>query len=166
VIAALLIGNVLLLVLNIPMIGVFVRLLSVPPMYLLPIVTMVAFVGIYSISHSTFDLYFMIVFGVGGFILRKLEIPMVPIILGLLLGPEMEKNLGHALILSDGDWMMLWSSPLAIGLWLVAGLGLVWCCQRWLGQYCTGLCPVFFIENRYTRTNLFLPLRMLCQIFP
>lgn len=125
VIAALLIGNVLLLVLNIPMIGVFVRLLSVPPMYLLPIVTMVAFVGIYSISHSTFDLYFMIVFGVGGFILRKLEIPMVPIILGLLLGPEMEKNLGHALILSDGDWMTLWSSPLAIGLWLVAGLGLV-----------------------------------------
>lgn len=125
VIAALLIGNVLLLVLNIPMIGVFVRLLSVPPMYLLLIVTMVAFVGIYSISHSTFDLYFMIVFGVGGFILRKLEIPMVPIILGLLLGPEMEKNLGHALILSDGDWMTLWSSPLAIGLWLVAGLGLV-----------------------------------------
>ncbi|MBL1271158.1 MAG: tripartite tricarboxylate transporter permease [Oceanospirillales bacterium] len=125
VIAALLIGNVLLLVLNIPMIGVFVRLLSVPPMYLLPIVTMVAFVGIYSISHSTFDLYFMIVFGVGGFILRKLDIPMVPIILGLLLGPEMEKNLGHALILSDGDWTTLWSSPLAIGLWLVAGLGLV-----------------------------------------
>jgi len=125
VIAALLIGNVLLLILNIPMIGVFVRLLSVPPMYLLPIVTMVAFVGIYSISHSTFDLYFMIVFGVGGFILRKLEIPMVPIILGLLLGPEMEKNLGHALILSDGDWMTLWSSLLAIGLWLVAGLGLV-----------------------------------------
>jgi len=125
VIAALLMGNVLLLVLNIPMIGVFVRLLSVPPMYLLPIVTMVAFVGIYSISHSTFDLYFMIVFGVGGFVLRKLEIPMVPIILGLLLGPEMEKNLGHALILSDGDWMTLWSSPLAIGLWLVAGLGLV-----------------------------------------
>jgi putative tricarboxylic transport membrane protein len=94
-------------------------------MYLLPIVTMVAFVGIYSISHSTFDLYFMIVVGVGGVILRKLEIPMVPIILGLLLGPEMEKNLGHALILSAGDWMTLWSSPLAIGLWLVAGSGLV-----------------------------------------
>jgi putative tricarboxylic transport membrane protein len=125
VIAALLIGNVLLLVLNIPMIGIFVKLLSVPPMYLLPIVTMVAFVGIYSISHSTFDLYFMIVFGVGGFFLRKLDIPIVPIILGLLLGPEMEKNLGHALILSDGDWMTLWSSPLAIGLWLVAGMGLV-----------------------------------------
>lgn len=125
VIAALLIGNVLLLVLNIPLVGVFVRLLSIPPMYLLPIVTMVAFVGIYSISHSTFDLYFMVAFGVAGYFLRKLEIPLVPVILGLLLGPEMEKNLGHALILSDGDWSILWSSPLALTLWALAALGLV-----------------------------------------
>ncbi|WP_260295783.1 tripartite tricarboxylate transporter permease [Sedimenticola hydrogenitrophicus] len=128
VIAALLIGNVLLLVLNIPLVGFFVRLLSVPPMYLLPIVTMVAFVGIYSISHSAFDLYFMVAFGVAGYFLRKLEIPLVPVILGLLLGPEMEKNLGHALILSDGDWSILWASPLAMGLWLVAGLGLALPC--------------------------------------
>ncbi|WP_165856826.1 tripartite tricarboxylate transporter permease [Marinobacter sp. JSM 1782161] len=125
VIAALLIGNVILLLLNIPLVGFFVKLLSVPPMYLLPIVTMVAFVGIYSISHSTFDLYFMIAFGIAGFILRKLEIPMVPIILGLLLGPEMEKNLGHALVISDGDWSILWASPLALSLWIVAGLGLI-----------------------------------------
>ena len=124
VIAALLIGNVLLLVLNIPLVGFFVKLLSVPPMYLLPIVTMVAFVGIYSISHSTFDLYFMIAFGVAGYVLRKLDIPLVPIILGMLLGPEMEKNLGHALVLSDGDWSTLWGSPLAIGLWAFAALGL------------------------------------------
>ncbi|ROU00470.1 tripartite tricarboxylate transporter permease [Marinobacter sp. R17] len=125
VIAALLIGNVILLLLNIPMVGFFVKLLSVPPMYLLPMVTMVAFVGIYSISHSTFDLYFMIAFGVAGYILRKLEIPMVPIILGMLLGPEMEKNLGHALVISDGDWSILWASPLALALWIVAGLGLI-----------------------------------------
>jgi putative tricarboxylic transport membrane protein len=128
VIAALLIGNVLLLVLNIPLVGFFVKLLSVPPMYLLPIVTMVAFVGIYSISHSAFDLYFMVAFGVAGYFLRKLEIPLVPVILGLLLGPEMEKNLGHALILSDGDWSILWASPLAMGLWIVAGLGLALPC--------------------------------------
>src|SRR5690606_17113521 len=102
----------------------FVRLLSIPPMYLLPIVTMVAFVGIYSISHSTFDLYFMVAFGVAGYLLRKLKIPLVPIILGMLLGPEMEKNLGHALVLSDGDWSVLWSSPLSITLWGIAALGL------------------------------------------
>lgn len=125
VIAALLIGNLVLLVLNIPLVGFFVKLLSVPPMYLLPVVTMVAFVGIYSISHSTFDLYFMVAFGVAGYLLRKLEIPLVPIILGLLLGPEMEKNLGHAMVLSDGDWSILWGSPLAAGLWILAALGLV-----------------------------------------
>lgn len=125
VIAALLIGNLVLLVLNIPLVGFFVKLLSVPPMYLLPVVTMVAFVGIYSISHSAFDLYFMVAFGVLGYLLRKLEIPLVPIILGLLLGPEMEKNLGHAMVLSDGDWSILWGSPLAAGLWILAALGLV-----------------------------------------
>ncbi|MBB3062043.1 tripartite tricarboxylate transporter permease [Microbulbifer rhizosphaerae] len=125
VIAALLVGNFLLLVLNIPLVGIFVRLLSVPPMYLLPIVTMVAFVGIYSISNTTFDLYFMVAFGVAGYVFRKLEIPLVPIILGLLLGPEMEKNLGHALEISDGDWTVLWSSGLAIGLWTFAIVGLL-----------------------------------------
>lgn len=125
VIAALLIGNFLLLLLNIPMVGIFVKLLSVPPMYLLPIVTMVAFVGIYSISNTTFDLYFMVAFGVAGYIFRKLEIPLVPIILGLLLGPEMEKNLRHAMDISGGDWTILWSSGLAIGLWIFAGAGLI-----------------------------------------
>ncbi len=125
VIAALLIGNFLLLVLNIPLVGIFVKLLSVPPMYLLPIVTMIAFVGIYSISNTTFDLYFMVAFGVAGYVLRKLEIPLVPVILGLLLGPEMEKNLRHAMDISDGDWTVLWNSSLAIGLWVFAGLGLI-----------------------------------------
>ncbi|WP_428241193.1 tripartite tricarboxylate transporter permease [Gynuella sp.] len=125
VIAALLIGNFILLLLNIPLVGVFVRLLSVPQMYLMPSVMMVAFVGIYSISHSTFDLYFMILFGIAGYIFRKIEIPLVPIILGMLLGPEMEKNLGHAMILSDGHWSILWQSTLCKILWIIAMLGLL-----------------------------------------
>ena len=125
IIAALLIGNFILLLLNIPMIGIFVKLLSVPTHYLLPMVTMVAFVGIYSISHSPFDLQFMVVFGILGYLLRKLDIPLVPIILGLLLGPEMEKNLSHALIISDGNWGVLWGSSLAISIWAIAFAGLV-----------------------------------------
>ncbi|MCM2971227.1 tripartite tricarboxylate transporter permease [Larsenimonas suaedae] len=125
VIAALLLGNVLLLLLNIPMVGIFVKLLSVPPKYLMPIVTLVAIVGIYSISHSAFDLYFMVAFGVLGYVFRKIDIPLVPIILGLLLGPEMEKNLRHAMMLSDGDWTVLWSSGLSIGIWAIAIAGLV-----------------------------------------
>jgi len=125
VIAALLVGNFLLLILNIPLVGIFVKLLSVPQTYLLPIVTMVAFVGIYSISNSAFDLYFMIAFGVAGYFFRKLDIPLVPVILGLLLGPAMEQNLRHALELSDGNWGTLAGTPLAIGLWAFAFAGLV-----------------------------------------
>ncbi len=110
VIAALFVGNLVLLLLNIPMVGVFVKLLSIPPKYLMPIVTLIASVGIFSITGSAIDLYFMVGFGIMGYVLRKVDIPLVPVILGMLLGPEMEKNLRHALVLSDGDWTVLWSS--------------------------------------------------------
>ncbi|TBR42438.1 tripartite tricarboxylate transporter permease [Marinomonas agarivorans] len=125
VIAALFVGNLVLLLLNIPMVGIFVKLLSIPPKYLMPIVTLVAAVGIYSVSHSALDLYFMVGFGVLGYVLRKVQIPLVPVILGMLLGPEMEKSLRHALLLSDGDWAILFNSGLSITLWVVAILGLI-----------------------------------------
>ncbi|MBJ7538800.1 tripartite tricarboxylate transporter permease [Marinomonas transparens] len=125
VIAAMFVGNLVLLLLNIPMVGIFVKLLSIPPKYLMPIVTLIASVGIYSVSHSALDLYFMVGFGVAGYIFRKVDIPLVPIILGMLLGPEMEKSLRHALVLSDGDWGVLLNSGLSIGLWVVAILGLI-----------------------------------------
>ena len=125
VIAALFVSNLVLLLLNIPMVGIFVKLLSIPPKYLMPIVTLIASVGIYSITGSAVDLYFMVGFGVLGYVLRKVEIPLVPVILGMLLGPEMEKNLRHSLVLSDGDWSILFSSGLSIGLWIVAAAGLI-----------------------------------------
>ncbi|WP_027854944.1 tripartite tricarboxylate transporter permease [Marinobacterium litorale] len=125
VIAALLVGNLMLLLLNIPMIGVFVKLLSIPPKYLMPVVTLVAAVGIYSISNSALDLYFMVGFGLMGYVLRKLDVPLVPVILGMLLGPEMELNLRHALTISDGDWTALFSSGLSIAIWVVALAGLL-----------------------------------------
>ena len=125
VIAALFVGNLVLLLLNIPMVGIFVKLLSIPPKYLMPIVTLIASVGIYSITGSAVDLYFMVGFGVLGYVLRKVEIPLVPVILGMLLGPEMEKNLRHSLVLSDGDWGILFSSGLSISLWIVAAAGLI-----------------------------------------
>ncbi|MBV7434189.1 tripartite tricarboxylate transporter permease [Cardiobacteriaceae bacterium TAE3-ERU3] len=119
IIAALFIGNIMLLILNVPMIGFFVKILSIPPRYLMPLVTLVAILGIYSISHNLVDIYLMIGFGVFGYIMRKLDVPVVPIILGMLLGPELETALRHSLVLSDGNWMVLWHSPLAIGLWVV-----------------------------------------------
>lgn len=122
-IAALFIANFMLLAMNIPLVSLFIRVLMVPPRFLMPAVAMIAFVGIYGISGSTFDLMVMITFGVGGYFLRKLEVPLVPIILGVLLGNEMEKNLRRALTISDGDVSILWGSWLAIGIWALAITG-------------------------------------------
>ena len=122
-IAALLIANVMLLVMNVPMVKVFVKILSVPSWVLLPGVTMVAFVGIYSLTGSSFDMLLMVAFGVLGWICKKLDIPTVPIILGILLGNAMEDNLRRAMVLSNGDWTYLFSSGIAIGLWTAAVLG-------------------------------------------
>jgi putative tricarboxylic transport membrane protein len=110
---------------NVPLVGLFVRVLQVPPRVLMPGVAMVSCVGIYGISGSTFDLLLMIAFGVGGYLLRKLDVPLVPVILGVLLGNQMEDNLRRALTISDGDWSILWGSPLAIGLWAFAVIGFV-----------------------------------------
>ncbi len=122
-IAALFIANVMLLLMNIPLVAIFVRVLLIPPRYLMPAVAMISFVGIYGISGSTFDLMIMIGFGILGYVLRKLDVPLVPIILGVLLGNEMEKNLRRALTISDGDLSILWGSWLAIALWTIAVVG-------------------------------------------
>ncbi len=124
-IAALFIGNFMLLLMNIPMVGLFVRVLLVPPKFLMPIVAMVSFVGIYGISGSTFDLLVMVLFGVLGWGLRKLDVPLVPVILGVLLGNAMEANLRRAMTISDGDWTVLFASPLALILWGIAIVGFV-----------------------------------------
>lgn len=124
-IASLLIANVMLLILNVPMVKVFVKILSVPSWVLLPGVTMVAFVGIFSLTGSSFDMLLMVAFGVLGWLCRKLDIPTVPIILGILLGNAMEDNLRRAMVLSNGDWTYLFQSNISIGLWTAAVLGFV-----------------------------------------
>ena len=124
-IASLLIANFVLLVLNVPMVKIFSRVLQVPAAILLPGVTMISFVGIYSLSGSYFDLLLMILFGVAGFFLRNMDIPTVPVILGILLGGHMEVSLRRAMVLSDGDWTYLFASPISIGLWVAAFLGFI-----------------------------------------
>ena len=124
-IASLLIANFVLLVMNVPLVKIFVRILQVPPWILLPGVTMISFVGIYSLSGSYFDLLLMIAFGMLGYILRKLDIPTVPVILGILLGGNMEDALRRAMVISDGEWEFLFSTPIAIGLWIAAIGGFV-----------------------------------------
>lgn len=124
-IASLLIANFVLLLMNVPMVKVFVRILQVPAWVLLPGVTMISFVGIYSLSGSYFDLLLMVAFGALGYVLRKLDIPTVPVILGILLGGNMENAIRRAMVISDGEWTYLFSTPIAIGLWVAAIAGFV-----------------------------------------
>ncbi len=124
-IATLLIANFVLLLMNVPMVRLFVRVLQVPPEILLPVVTMISFIGIYSLTGSYFDLLLMIGFGVLGYVLRKLDVPTVPVILGILLGGNMEDALRRAMVIADGDPAYLFSSAISIGLWAVAIAGFV-----------------------------------------
>ncbi len=124
-IASLLIANFVLLLMNVPLVKIFVRVLMVPAWVLLPGVTMISFVGIYSLSGSYFDLLLMVAFGVLGYVLRKLDIPTVPVILGILLGGNMEDALRRAMVIADGDFFYLFSSPISVGLWVAAIAGFV-----------------------------------------
>jgi putative tricarboxylic transport membrane protein len=124
-IASLLIANFVLLAMNVPLVKVFVKVLEVPPAILMPGVTMVSFVGIYSLTGSYFDLLLVVIFGMLGYVLRKLDIPTVPVILGILLGSKMEKQLRDAMVLSDGDWTYLFSSGISTGLILAGVLGFI-----------------------------------------
>ena len=124
-IASLLIANFVLLFMNVPLVKIFVKVLTVPPALLLPGVMMVSFVGIYSLTGSYYDMLLMIAFGVMGWIFRKLDIPTVPIILGILLGNAMENSLRQAMTLSAGDASFLFSSGISIGLWVAAVTGFV-----------------------------------------
>jgi len=119
-IASLFIANVLLLIMNLPLIGFFTRMLAIPNSILAPIIAAVSFVGVYGVHSSTFDLVLMVVLGIFGYILRKLDFPTAPIILGFVLAELMEQNLRRALSISDGDPSVLFSSGLSITLWLMA----------------------------------------------
>ncbi|MEM5500369.1 tripartite tricarboxylate transporter permease [Ahrensia kielensis] len=122
-VASLLIANFVLLAMNVPLVKIFVRVLQVPPALLMPGVTMVSFVGIYSLTGSYFDLLLVVAFGALGYVLRKLDVPTVPIIMGILLGGQMEKQLRDAMVLSGGDASSLFASPISIGLWVAGILG-------------------------------------------
>lgn len=119
-IAAMYIGNLMLLALNLPLIGIFIRILQMPNWFLYPAVIGVSFVAVYAVTNNPFDILLMAGLGVFGFFLHQLRLPLPPVILGLILGPIMERNLRRALNLSQGDWTYLFSSPITIGLWLLA----------------------------------------------
>ena len=121
-IASLYIANVVLIIMNIPLVGLFTRMLAMPQWILMPFIIMVSFLGVYSISHSTFDLLVMVGFGVLGYIFRKFDISLIPLVLGMLLGADMENNLRRALSISNGDFSILVQSPIAASLYAVTAI--------------------------------------------
>ncbi|HSM61730.1 MAG TPA: tripartite tricarboxylate transporter permease [Longimicrobiales bacterium] len=123
--ASMYVGNLFLLLLNLPLVGVFVRALTLPRWFLLPGVAALSFVAVYAVNQSGFDLALMTGFGVVGWLMRKAGFPLAPVILGLVLGPLMEKSLRRAMALSGGEWGVLFDSPIALGLHALALASLV-----------------------------------------
>lgn len=123
-IAALLIANVMLLVMNIPLIGLFTRMLTIL-VVLVPAIAAVSAVGVYAVHSTTFDLVLMVALGVLGYILRKMHFPMSPLILGFVLGEMLEQNLRRALSISNGNMDILWASGVAKVLLVMAVLVIV-----------------------------------------
>ena len=125
-IASFVIGNVLLLVLNIPLINVWIRVLSVPRQILFPAITAFVCIGVYSVNLAVADIVVLIVFGLLGYALVLLRFQAAPLVLGLILGPMMEENLRRSLLISRGDPMVFLDRPISATFLGLAGLLLVW----------------------------------------
>ena len=124
-IASMWIGNLMLIVLNLPMIGIWIKLLTIPYKWLFPSIVLFCAVGVYSENNNTFDVWMVAIFGIVGYLFLKLRCEPAPLLLGFILGPMMEENLRRALLLSRGDWSVFVTRPLSAGLLVVAGLLLV-----------------------------------------
>ena len=119
-VASMWIGNVMLVILNLPLIGVWVKLLKVPYDLLFPVIIVLCCVGVYSINNSTFEIYVAAAFGAFGFVVAKLRCEPAPLLLGVILGPLMEENFRRALLLSGGEVSVFAESTLSLGLLVAA----------------------------------------------
>ena len=125
VIASMLVGNVMLLALNIPMISVWVSLLRIPSHILLTMILLVAVIGSYSVRNSMLDVYVLLFIGVIGYVFRKLDFQLAPLVVGVVLGPLIEKHMREALFMNRGDLLVYISSPIAVVIWILVILVMV-----------------------------------------
>ena len=112
-IASMWVGNLMLVVLNLPLIGMWIKLLKIPYRLLYPAILVFCGIGVYSVNNSSFDIYMMAVFAVLGYVWTKLECEPAPLILGFILGPMMEENLRRAMLLSRGDPSVFFTKPIS-----------------------------------------------------
>jgi len=112
-------GNVILLVLNLPLIPYISRLLDIPKQFLTPIILFLSLIGVYLVSFNPFDLVMMVVIGAIAVFFRVLNFPLAPMLLGFILGGMLEENLRRALMISDGSLAFLWERPITASILLI-----------------------------------------------
>ncbi len=119
VIGSFYLGNMMLLILNLPLVGFFAKLVRIAPRYLMPTVLVLCVIGAYGDNSTLFDVWVMLGAGVVGYIMRKYDYEPAPLVVGLVLGPVMERSLRQTLIISRGNLSGLWESPICTVLWFV-----------------------------------------------
>src|SRR5690349_7191255 len=115
-VASMYVGNLMLLALNLPLVGIFVNVLRIPYAYLYPLVIMFCIIGVYEVSHSIVDVWIMLIMGVIGYGLRKFGLDPAPLVLGLVIAPTFEMSLRQSLIMSNGNWTIFFQRPIALTL--------------------------------------------------
>jgi TctA family transporter len=124
-IASMWVGNLMLVILNLPLIGIWIKLLTVPYRFLFPAIMSFCCIGLYTLNNNNFDVFMGAGFAVVGYVFYKLGCEPAPLLLGFILGPMMEENLRRALLLSRGDWTTFMTRPLSAGLLIAAALMIV-----------------------------------------
>lgn len=119
-IASMFIGNVMLLILNLPLVKIFAKIIETPTKYLLPIIIAISIFGVYAVQFTVFDLLLLIGCGVVGYFLTKNDYPVAPLVLGLVLGPMIENNMRRALTTSNGDFIIFLEKPISLIFLLIA----------------------------------------------
>jgi putative tricarboxylic transport membrane protein len=112
-VASMYVGNLMLLTLNLPLVGIFVNVLRIPYAYLYPLVIMFCIVGVYEVNHSIVDVWIMLIMGVVGYGLRKFGLDPAPLVLGLVIAPTFEMSLRQSLIMSNGNWTIFVQRPIS-----------------------------------------------------
>jgi putative tricarboxylic transport membrane protein len=117
------VGNLMLLALNLPLVGMFVNVLRIRYYYLYPLIIMFCIIGVYEVNNSIIDVWIMLIMGVAGYLLRKFDFDPAPLVLGLVITPTFELSLRQSLVMSSGDYMIFFQRPIAATLFVIsAGL--------------------------------------------
>jgi putative tricarboxylic transport membrane protein len=131
-VASMYVGNVMLLILNLPLIGIWVKVLKIPYKTLFPLILIFCLIGVYSLNNTTFDIFVMVAFGVLGYFLRKLNYEPAPLVMAFILSPMLEQNLYQALLVSDGNISTFITRPISCGALILAVLLILSALLPWL----------------------------------